>query len=102
MQGSWDDDEPNDLLTFHRCSEDNIACEGHSNCVNNVIYHPDNALNSTKTVIILSPVKLLNDKKPAIGSANKMVKDVIKLNPHMRLNVINVEDQMAKEFFAFL
>ena len=100
-QGSWDDDEPNDLLTFHRRSEDNVACEAYSNCVNTMIYHHDNALNSTTTVVILLPVKLLNDKKPALGSAKKMIKDVIKLNPCMRLNINNIKDRMAQEFFTF-
>lgn len=68
------DDDANDFPNVQRCSEDNIMHEAHKNCINNMTCHPDDSVNENTTVVILSPVKLLSDKKSALASAKKYLK----------------------------
>jgi len=96
------DDEANDVLNVQIFSEDNIAHEAYTSCINNVTCHPDDSVNKNATVVMLSPNKSLSDKKPTLASAKKNLKDVNELNQHMKLNANNFTELMAKEFFTFL
>ena len=68
------DDDANDAPNVQRCSEYNITYEACTSCINNMTCHPDDSVNENATVVMLSPNKLLSDKKPTLASAKKILK----------------------------